>query len=278
MRQITSICQFQMKLSKPTLAGVEECRLKRGLTEDTLQKKMSELNFDITSFETYVTELQLEIASWNFQAQYLDLEENVLQALNSVKSSIFQFDLRAIQKAQTKRLAQYDRDGIESALMDTSEILQLARNEYLDHMARRTWKVDVLDTEESRLSFINDRKNANDTEWQVVDRHSSESATSEKATDASKAHHWRNEPPKTGDSHTRSHKHGRTREATIIKWCESCGGPDVGIRLMSPRITTRISTKDKQQGILAQKGSTSAVSVDQHPSTIDLCMSTTLIV
>ena len=267
------------KLSKPTLAGVEERRLKRGLSEEALRKKMSELNYDISLFETYVTELQLEIASWNSQAQYPDLEENVLQALTSVKSSIFQFDVRAIQKAQTKRLAQYDKDGIESALMDTSEILQLARDEYLDHVARRTWKLDVLDAEESRLSLINDRKNAADSEWQVVDRTSSKSANSAKAADDSKTRHWRNEPPKSGDSHTRSHKNGRTGEATIIKWCENCGGPGNPGRWNSSHVTKDHNSdfyKDKQQGT-TQKGSTSTVSAEKHPSTSDLRMSTTLI-
>ena len=125
----------------------------------------------------------------------------------------------------------------------------MARDEYLDHVAGRTWKLDVLDAEESRLSLINDRKNNTESDWQVVDRHSSKSATSGKATDDSKTRHWRNEPPKSGDSHTRSHKNGRTGEAGA-RTAVVLVTPDVGIRRTSPRITTRISTRTSSKALL----------------------------
>jgi hypothetical protein len=258
--------------------SIKEQRLKRSLSEDALRTKITDFNYDVSKFETYVTDLQLEIASWNSQASYPDLEHHVLQALATVKSSLFQFDVRVIQKDHTKRLRQFAVDGIESAEMTTSEILQLARDEYLDHIAHRTWKLDILESEETRLTFINATKNFTESqEWKSTtktDRKSTKPATTSISSDDGKPPHWRNEPPKPGEPHTRDHKNGRTGETAPIKWCKNCGGAGNPGRWNSTHLT-----KDHNSDFYKDKGSNSTTHAKptQYPSTGDLRMSTSLI-
>lgn len=65
------------KLSKSTLAFIGERRLKRGLSEEALCKKIGDFNYYVAKFETYITALRLEIASWKLQESYPDLEDHI---------------------------------------------------------------------------------------------------------------------------------------------------------------------------------------------------------
>jgi hypothetical protein len=282
------------KLAKPTLSIQEEQKLKRGLSEDVLRKKIQEFNYDVSKLETYVVDLQLEIAQWNSQATYPDLEHILLKALGAVKSSLFLFDVRTLNKEHTKRLKQYDIDGIESNKMTSTEILSTARNDYLEHVADGTWKLDILEQEESRVTFVNATKKLEE-QWHSTTNPKRQNDPQRPpfkpdanfvANDPNKAPHWRNVPPQSGEPHTRDHKNGRTGEASKIHWCANCGGPSQPGRWNSTHVTQDHNSdfyKDQQGGDATNRGrstvreNTSGASTATNPVASDLRMSATLI-
>jgi hypothetical protein len=248
------------KLAKPTLAITEEQKLKRGLSEESLRKKIHEFNSDVSKFETYIVDLQLEIAQWNSQARYQDLEHSILKALGTVKSSLFLFDVRVLNKEHTKLLKQYDIDGIETNKMTSHDILASARNDYLEHIADGTWKLDILEQEESRVSFVNTTKKLEE-QWQSTTKHKRNDERTKSSfisegpsssyEDPNKPPHWRNQPPEPGTEQVRDHKNGRTGETSKIFWCEKCGGNQQPGRWNSTHATKDHNSdfyKDKQPG------------------------------
>jgi hypothetical protein len=280
------------KLAKPTLATAEEQKLKRGLSEDVLRKKIHEYNYDVSKLETYIVDLQLEIAQWNSQATYPDLEHVILKALGGVKSSLFLFDVRTLNKEHTKRLKQYDVDGIESNKMTATEILSTARNDYLEHVADGTWKLDILEQEESRVTFVNATKKLEE-QWHSTTK-PQRSGDQQRGgdqqrppfkpdatfnqQDPSKSPHWRNVAPAFGEPTSRDHKNGRTGETSKIHWCENCGGPSQPGRWNSTHATADHNS-DFYKGLNGTNSTqrTKDPNVEAAPAASDMRMSATLI-
>jgi hypothetical protein len=122
------------KLAKPMLGVTKELKLKRGLTEEALRKKVVEVKHDVSLFETCVLELQLEIAQWNTGGHCSNHEHCILQALTNVKSTMFQCDVMTLNKANRDRLKQLEVDGIEANEMTSTEALESARETCLHHI------------------------------------------------------------------------------------------------------------------------------------------------
>ena len=154
-----------------TLAAIiEERLLKHELSEEVLCKKIVDFNYDIAKFETYIMDLRLEIADCcNSQASYdPDLECDILQALTTVKSLHFLYDVKLIRKDHTKRLAQFAKrwNRIEFDVRDRNLATRSRRilgpRHRPSNVEARYFEV----SEELRLFDINAAKKANEVHWQ----------------------------------------------------------------------------------------------------------------